>query len=55
MNLPRPYKLSDEQWAKIESLLFGRNSSCGRPAFDNRQALQSLSIRFISLPMATAL
>lgn len=38
----RRYELSDEQWAKVEPLLPGRQGMRGRPAEDNRKFLNAV-------------
>ena len=38
----RRYELTDEQWAKIETLLPGRKGSVGSPAKDNRQFINAV-------------
>ena len=38
----RRYELTDEQWAKIESVLPGRKGSKSRPAHDNRRFINGV-------------
>lgn len=42
MKQPRRYELTDEQWAKVEPLLSGRQGTRGRPADNNRQFLNAV-------------
>ena len=42
----RRYGLRDDQWARIEGLLPGRNGSVGRPAMDNRLFVDAVLYRY---------